>query len=120
MLYNRNSSFDKDAVLRGTSFGKGRSECPEQGYIPTGAVKNPGPGTYNFPKNKSVNYSMRPKTAYPNNYFITDREKSLTPGPGSYEDVLKTNPHGYLTSRVKNPKRVTLGFKDKRFTDSSN
>lgn len=63
---------------------------------------------------------MRPKTAYPNNYFITDREKSLTPGPGSYEDVLKTNPHGYLTSRVKNPKRVTLGFKDKRFTDSSN
>jgi hypothetical protein len=84
MLYNLKSDFEKGAIVRGAGFGKNREECKEQGYIPTGPQKNPGPGTYGEHKDKALRYSMRPKTAYPSNYFISDREKSLTPGPGTY------------------------------------
>lgn len=118
MLYNLDKSVGKEKS-RGASFGKGREECQQQGYIPTGAAKNPGPGTYGENKNKSVTYSMRPKTAYPSNYFLTDREKSLTPGPGTYEDPLQINSKGTMSSKVRNANRATLSFTSKRFQDNS-
>ena len=95
------------------SFGKGRDVCKR--YEIDNDKKTPGPGTYNLrePLGKNaLKFSIFGREWA--NRKISPSNAAITPGPGQYEEVLKTNGNGnYASSLFTNTWKIKFAGPEK-------
>ena len=101
------------------SFGKGRDVCKKPEYK---IEKNtPGVGTYNLRKNfgsDALKFSIFGRD-WSNKNFSSSH--FVTPGPGAYEETLKTNTLGnYISSNYTNTWKINFGEGGERFKTKNN